>query len=152
MSQNDMVLVVSVSVMKDNKVLLIKENKPTAYNKWNFPSGRIETWEDILDAAKREVKEETGLEVELTCTTGVYNFVSETDHQVILFHFMGQIISGEIILAENEISDSKWVSFNEIENLKDEEIRNPLVIRQIVDEWQSGQFYPTTLVKKKLGI
>ncbi|WP_391559690.1 hypothetical protein [Robertmurraya sp.] len=31
-------------------------------------------------------------------------------------------------------------------------VRNPLVIRQIVDEWQSGQFYPTTLVKKKLGI
>lgn len=152
MSQNDIVLVVSVSVMKDNKVLLIKENKRTAYNKWNFPSGRIETWEDILDAAKREVKEETGLEVELTCTTGVYNFVSETDHQVILFHFMGQIISGEIILAENEISDSKWVSFNDIENLKDEEIRNPFVIRQIVAEWQTGQFYPTTLVKKKLGI
>jgi len=31
-------------------------------------------------------------------------------------------------------------------------VRNPSVIRQIVAEWQTGQFYPTTLVKKKLGI
>lgn len=80
MSQNDIVLVVSVSVMKDNKVLLIKENKPSAYNKWNFPSGRIESNEDILEAAMREVKEETGLEIKFLNTTGVHNFKSETNH------------------------------------------------------------------------
>ncbi len=107
MSQNDIVLVVSVSVMKDNKVLLIKENKPSAHNKWNFPSGRNE---DILEAAKREVREETGLEVELLNTTGVYNFVSETNHQVNLFHFIGDITGGKVKLAEDEILDSNWLS------------------------------------------
>jgi 8-oxo-dGTP pyrophosphatase MutT (NUDIX family) len=146
-----MVLVVSVTVMKDNKVLLIKENKSTAYNQWNFPSGRIEKYEDILEAAKREVKEETGLEVELLSTTGVYNFVSETNHQVILFHFMGEIKGGKVELPEDEILDSKWMSLEEIMNLRNEHIRHPMVIRQIVDALQKGQFYPTTLFKKKLN-
>lgn len=137
MSQNDIVLVVSVSVMKDNKVLLIKENKPSAYNKWNFPSGRIESNEDILEAAKREVKEETGLEIKFLNTTGVYNFKSETNHQVFMFHFIGEITAGKVKLAEDEILDSKWVSLQELMHLRDEEIRNPLVIRQIVKALQS---------------
>jgi 8-oxo-dGTP diphosphatase len=46
-------------------------------NKWNFPSGRIELGEDILDAARREVKEETGYDVKITGTTGIYNFYQQ---------------------------------------------------------------------------
>lgn len=42
MDQNSIVLVVSVSILNDEEVLIIKENKPTAFDKWNFPSGRIE--------------------------------------------------------------------------------------------------------------
>lgn len=86
MIQNEIVLVVSVSIVRDNQVLMIKENKPSAIDKWNFPSGRIEKKEDILLAACREVKEETGLEVNLQYTTGVYNFISASNDQVILFH------------------------------------------------------------------
>jgi 8-oxo-dGTP diphosphatase len=48
MLQNEFVLVVSVSVTRNDEVLIIRENKPTAMNKWNFPSGRIEYGEDIL--------------------------------------------------------------------------------------------------------
>jgi hypothetical protein len=54
MAQNGIVLVVSVSIFRDDEVLMIRENKPTAINKWNFPSGRIENGEDILYSARRE--------------------------------------------------------------------------------------------------
>ena len=81
MTQNEIVLVVSTSILQEGKVLMIKENKPIVKNKWNFPSGRVEKGEDILAAACREVKEETGLDVNLTHTTGIYNFASSTDHQ-----------------------------------------------------------------------
>jgi len=53
MSQNGIVLVASVSIFSDDKVLIIKENKPAAINKWNFPSGRIEYGEDILYSARK---------------------------------------------------------------------------------------------------
>ncbi|ESU33264.1 hypothetical protein G3A_07020 [Bacillus sp. 17376] len=39
MSQDEIVLVASVSIFSDDKVLIIKENKPNAVDKWNFPSG-----------------------------------------------------------------------------------------------------------------
>jgi len=75
MTQNEIVLVVSVSIIKNNEVLMIKEDKPSAINKWNFPSGRIEQGEGILSASCREVKEETGYDVKLSKTTGIYNFI-----------------------------------------------------------------------------
>src|SRR5215472_9502719 len=106
MTQNEIVLVVSVSIFKNDEILIIKENKRFARNKWNFPSGRIEYKEDILDAACREVKEETGFDVKLTGTTGIYNFISNSNDQVILFHFIGEIIGGSLRIEEDEIIDS----------------------------------------------
>jgi 8-oxo-dGTP diphosphatase len=147
MSQNGMVLVASVSIIKDNMVLMIKENKPTAVHKWNFPSGRIEQGEDILDAACREVKEETGYDVRLINSTGVYNFTSNTGHQVILFHFIGEIIGGKVCLAEDEIIDSRWIRLSEILHTTDGELRDPVVLRKIIDSIVNQQFYPMDLYK-----
>jgi len=152
MTQNEIVLVVSVSIIKNNEVLMIKENKPSAMNKWNFPSGRIEQGEDILTAACREVKEETGFDVKLTKTTGVYNFISDTNHQVILFHFVGEIIGGSLNLEENEIVDSKWVSIPNIMTVENKDLRNALVLKQITEALLHQNFYPTTCFNKQLTV
>ena len=114
MSQDGIVLVASVSIFDNDKVLIIKENKPTAVDNWNFPGGHIEYGEDILYSARREVKEETGLDVILIGTTGVYNFISNTNNQVILFHFIGEITGGTLNLEEDEITDSKWIKVNDL--------------------------------------
>ncbi|QQZ08737.1 NUDIX hydrolase [Heyndrickxia vini] len=141
MTQNGIVLVVSVSIIKDGKVLLIKENKPSAKNKWNFPSGHIENKEDIRKAACREVKEETGYEVKLNGTTGIYNFISDTNDQVILFHFTGEIIGGSLNLVEDEIVDSKWINVPGLIDFNQNEFRNAGVIKQIISRLQNEQIY-----------
>ena len=84
--QQGIVFVVSVTIVHKDKVLIIKENKTSVRNRWNYPSGRVEYGEDIMDAARREAKEETGYDISLTSTTGVYNFTSSTKQQVVLFH------------------------------------------------------------------
>ncbi|MFY2158019.1 NUDIX hydrolase [Cytobacillus firmus] len=151
MIQNEIVLVVSTTIVQDGKVLMIKENKATVKNKWNFPSGRVEKGEDILEAACREVKEETGLDVKLTHTTGIYNFISSTDHQVILFHFIAQITGGVLSLQEEEIADSKWVNLSNLNSFKDEELRDARVIRQILDAVKADKLYPLELFQIKLS-
>ncbi|MGN7177525.1 NUDIX hydrolase [Cytobacillus sp. SAFR-174] len=151
MTQNEIVLVASTSIIQEGKVLMIKENKATVKNKWNFPSGHVEKGEDILEAACREVKEETGLDVLLTHTTGIYNFISSTDHQVILFHFIGQITGGFLSLQEEEIVDSKWVNLSNFKSFKDEELRDAKVIRQILDAVKADQLYPLELFQTKLS-
>lgn len=147
---NSIVLVVSISIIKDGAVLIIKENTPNIKNKWNLPSGRIEIGEDILYAAKREVKEETGLDVELTNTTGIYNFISTSQNQVIMFHFVGKAIGGSIKLEEDGIVDSNWVKAIDLVKFDDDTLRNPSVIKQIANCLIENKFYPINLFHKQL--
>ncbi|MFD2214655.1 NUDIX hydrolase [Metabacillus endolithicus] len=148
MSQNKFVVVVSVSILCNDKVLLIKENKPTVHNKWNFPSGRIEYSEDILEAAHREVKEETGLEIKLTGTTGVYQFMSSTNNQVFLFHFIAEVTGGALSLEEDEIVDAKWIKVNQLSELKEEELREAGVFNQMVQNLLSENIHSIELINK----
>ncbi|MFB4166844.1 NUDIX hydrolase [Virgibacillus sp. JSM 102003] len=144
------VLVVSVSIIRDEEVLMIKENKPNVINKWNFPSGRIEIGEDIPCAARREVKEETGLDVECTYTTGIYNFISSSQDQVIMFHFIGQVTGGSIYLEEDEIIDSAWVKVNDLVKFNDDELRNPGVINQIANSLVNKSYHPINVFQKQI--
>ncbi|MGX5574281.1 NUDIX hydrolase [Bacillus toyonensis] len=151
MTQNGIVLVVSISVFKDDKVLIIKENKPTAIEKWNFPSGRIEYGEDIFHSACREVKEETGFDVKLNSTTGVYNFISSTNTQVILSHFNAEVIGGSLYLEEEEILDSKWININELVKFDNKELREPRVLKQIIDNLLAEKVHSINIYNKQLG-
>ncbi|WP_066185536.1 NUDIX hydrolase [Gracilibacillus timonensis] len=150
MTGKPIVLVVSVSLIKDEKVLMIKENKSNVINKWNFPSGRMEEGEDILLSARREVKEETGFDVELTYTTGIYNFISSTQDQVIMFHFIGKITGGSIYLEEDEIIDSVWMELSDLVKFNDDELRNPTVIKQIVNCLVQKSYHPTNIFQKQI--
>ncbi|MFJ7725105.1 NUDIX hydrolase [Neobacillus sp. NPDC097160] len=152
MTQNGIVLVVSVSIIKGDEVLIIKENKPSAINKWNFPSGRIEYKEDILDAACREVKEESGLDVNLTGTTGIYNFISNSNDQVILFHFTGEITGGSLKIEEDEIIDSKWIKVTELMNFDNNDLRETIVIRKIVDRLLNQKVHSITVFNEQLCV
>ncbi|MDF2066705.1 NUDIX domain-containing protein [Bacillus sp. Cr_A10] len=150
MSQDGTVLVASVSIFNEAEVLIIKENKPTAVEKWNFPSGRIEYGEDILYSARREVKEETGLDVKLIGTTGVYNFISSTNNQVILFHFIGEVTGGSINLEEDEISESKWIKVSDLVKFEDEYLREPLVLKQIINNLLKKNLYPLNIYNEQV--
>ncbi|MGE7874553.1 NUDIX hydrolase [Bacillus paramycoides] len=151
MPQNGIVLVVSVSIFKDDEILMIKENKPTVIGKWNFPGGRIEYGENILHAARREVKEETGFDVQLNSTTGIYNFISSTNNQVILFHFNVDVTGGSLYLEEEEISDSKWIKINELVKFDNEELREPKVLKQIADNLLAENVHSINIYNKQLG-
>ncbi|NJJ42427.1 NUDIX hydrolase [Paenibacillus apii] len=151
MNTSKTVLVVSVSIFReDGKVLVIKENRPSVRDKWNFPSGRIEPGEAIPDAARREVKEETGYEVRLMAATGIYHFVSSLGDPVILFHFTGGITGGSPQLEENIGVDSRWAALSELLELDPSEWRYAGVISQIVNNLIAGNEYPVALYHPKL--
>ncbi|WP_405079374.1 NUDIX hydrolase [Paenibacillus chitinolyticus] len=140
--ETKIVLVASVSIIRENKVLMIKENKEYAKNLWNFPSGRLEYGEGILDAAVREAKEETGYDVRLTEATGVYNFFGSSNHQVILFHFIGEIVGGTLQLEETGIIDSKWIEISDLLIPELYQLRNRKVIEHIAENLLAEKKYP----------
>ena len=150
MSQDGIILVASVSIFNEAELLIIKENKPNAVEKWNFPSGRIEFGEDIPYSARREVKEETGLDVKLIGSTGVYNFISSTNNQVILFHFIGEVTGGSINLEEDEIIECKWIKLNDLVKFENDDLREPEVLKQIINNLLKKNIYPINIYNKQV--
>lgn len=56
-------IVAEVCVKKDNKILIVEENRKDKKGKWNMTAGKLEENEDIVTAAIREVKEETNIDI-----------------------------------------------------------------------------------------
>jgi 8-oxo-dGTP diphosphatase len=73
---------------------------------WEFPGGRVEEGEDLIQALIREVKEETGLDVEVGELISVY---SNLKGPTVIFGFRCKYISGELKSSE-ETLDFKWSS------------------------------------------
>ena len=64
---------------------------------WNLPGGGLESGESPWDGVKREVKEETGLDVEVEKLCGVYSKEGKDD---LGFSFVCKVIGGELTLNE----------------------------------------------------
>lgn len=78
---------VGVIVLRGNKVLLGKRKGSHGESTWAFPGGHLEWHEMIMNCARREVKEETGLDV-LLLNVGHYTndiFEKEGKHYVTLY-------------------------------------------------------------------
>jgi ADP-ribose pyrophosphatase YjhB (NUDIX family) len=69
----------------------------TDYDAWNIPGGGVESGESPVDAIRREVKEETGLDVGSMRLVGVYNKEGQND---IVFCFVCTIVGGAITLND----------------------------------------------------
>ena len=62
-----------VLISTDDKLVLVRRATEPAIGRWSFPSGYVDRGEAVEDAAIREVKEETGLEVRLKDFVGLYS-------------------------------------------------------------------------------
>ncbi|MDD2920876.1 MAG: NUDIX domain-containing protein [Anaerolineales bacterium] len=103
-------LAVNVAVMHENKILLTKRED---FETWILPSGGVEDDESIAQAAIRETKEETGLDVELIKLVGVYSRLGNMP-SVHVALFVAKPIGGEIKCQEGETIEVKWFAFDEI--------------------------------------
>jgi len=119
-------VVVGGVIEKDGRFLLIQEAKKGKhyYGKWNIPAGRLDQGETILDGAKREIKEETGCDVELTGILQIANApvpgIKNPNAKFIGIVFATKIITEHIQYDPAEIMDARWFTYEELLNMKDE--------------------------------
>ena len=63
----------AITPYPENRILLIKRSTPLFISYWALPGGRVDPGETVEQTIVREVKEETGLDVELTHKVGEYH-------------------------------------------------------------------------------
>lgn len=147
--------VVGAIIEKDGKFLLVQEHAPgePIHGLWNQPAGWPEVGEDPIDAVKREVKEETGLEFEPTGVLGIYcayrkslagKFPTGTPHAYKII-FVGRVVGGELIVPNEEISATKWWTPEEIDAAGPDVLRDK-VIKKEVRDYITGRSYPLDII------
>ena len=105
-------LAVNVAVIHEGKILLTKRED---FETWILPSGGVEDGASLAQAAIRETKEETGLDVELTSLVGVYSRLGNMSPGYMVL-FAGKPIGGELKCQEGETIAVEWFAFAEIPN------------------------------------
>ena len=107
---------VGAIVVKGDALLMVKRGKEPALGLWSVPGGRVEQGEQLKDAVRREVKEETGLDVEVADFAGVYESMGEP-HFVIL-DYRAEPIGDADPVAAADAADARWVPFADIAHLE----------------------------------
>lgn len=105
-------IAVNVAVIHEGKILLTKRED---FEVWCLPSGGVEEGESLAEAAMRETKEETGVDVELTRLVGVYSRLGGMpDVHAVLYE--AKPIGGELRLQPGETIEVKYFTFDELPN------------------------------------
>ncbi|KGM96191.1 DNA mismatch repair protein MutT [Clostridium novyi A str. 4552] len=106
------------AVIKNNRgeVLLLLRNKEPEKGCWSIPGGKVEMFENIEDAIKREVKEEVDVDVEIIKLLTVTNhIISKEKTHWVAPTFLVKIINGQVKNVEpQKHQDLKWFSINNL--------------------------------------
>ncbi|MBP0970493.1 MAG: NUDIX domain-containing protein [Oscillospiraceae bacterium] len=89
------------------EILLIKHVNS---GHWSFPKGHVEGDETELETAKREIKEETGLDVIIDQTfRETVSYSPRRDTQKIVVYFLALARNYDFVPQEEEIAEIRWV-------------------------------------------
>lgn len=126
---------VGAVVFKDGKVLLIRRGKAPSKGEWAIPGGSVRLGETLQEAAEREISEETGIVIKADNPIYTFDTIEKDENGQIRFHYVvidliAEYISGEPVAAD-DVTDARWVSVSEMENLK-VNFRTTVLISQIL--------------------
>lgn len=99
----------------DGRVLLIERGRPPDAGRWSVPGGKLERGESLAAGVAREVREETGLEVEVGALVCAHELIRDDYHVVILDHVAR--VTGGALAAGDDAADARWVAWPDLADL-----------------------------------
>ena len=108
---------VGVVCLRGDSVLLIRRGTPPRQGEWSLPGGRIEPGERAVDAALRELGEETGIQAEITGLIDVVDgLFPEAGRHYVLIDYAARWVSGEPVAGDDAL-EARFVALDEVERL-----------------------------------
>ena len=108
------VIGVGAIVVQQDEVLLIRRGKAPQKGLWSLPGGALELGESLDQAVRREVLEETGLEVRVLEFAGAFERITKDDGEAVQYHYvlldyLCEIVGGALA-AGDDAAEAEWVS------------------------------------------
>jgi len=100
-------------VIKNDRILLVKRAVMPKVGWWCIPAGFMEWNEHPRDTAVRELKEETGIEIELMGIFEVYSGTDDPRMNAVLILYLAEQVGGELS-ADDDAMDVRYFGFNEL--------------------------------------
>jgi len=134
---------VGAVIVHQARVLLVKRGREPLKGQWSLPGGLIEVGEPLEAGVVREVKEETGLDVEPVALIELLDRIHrEGDrvrfHYVIADYFCR--VKGGVLRAASDADEVRWVGRAEW-NSQSALHLDPITVRVIENGWQRAQTF-----------
>jgi 8-oxo-dGTP diphosphatase len=106
-------------VISHGRALLVRRGNPPLQGEWSIPGGMLEVGETLVEGVRRELAEETGIEVRVHGVIEVFERISfdaagkASYHYVVLDHYC-EVVRGEAH-AGSDVTEVAWVSEADLE-------------------------------------
>ena len=113
MSKSEKAIVTMLCMVYDNNKLLLQNRVKEDWKGYTFPGGHVEKQESFVQAAVREMKEETGLTIFSPKLCGIKQFQTDDDERYIVLLFKTDRFEGT--LTSSEEGEMVWIDRSRLE-------------------------------------
>jgi 8-oxo-dGTP diphosphatase len=120
-------------VVSNGRALLIRRGGPPLEGQWSIPGGMLEVGETLLEGVRRELLEETGIEVRVGELIDVFERINldgggKTRYHFVVLDYLCEALSGEA-RAGSDVTDVAWAAPSELANYSLSETATRVILK-----------------------
>ena len=122
-------------IVRGDQVVLVRRGRPPLAGEWSIPGGVVKLGETLRQAAEREAREETGLEIEAGEVLEVFESITpdaqgKTCYHYVIVDFLCRLKSGEL-RAGGDALEAKWCRAEELAEQKVSEVASRVILKAL---------------------